>query len=66
MAYYRPPGPPADPIIVRDLTRQQDELRTQVRLQPLPQEPSSLPAATPLSPRRKLYYLFLWCCGFLP
>ncbi|RPD47104.1 deoxyribonuclease V [Hymenobacter sediminis] len=39
MAYYRPPGPPADPILVRDLTRQQDEMRTLVRLESLPHEP---------------------------
>lgn len=39
MAYYRPPGPPADPVVVRDLTRQQDELRTRVQLTRLPAEP---------------------------
>ncbi|WP_045690223.1 deoxyribonuclease V [Hymenobacter sp. AT01-02] len=39
MAYYRPYTPPADPRIVRDLTQQQEELRTRVRLEPLSQEP---------------------------
>ena len=39
MAYYRPPGPAPDPIIVRDLTRLQDEMRTRVRQEPLAQEP---------------------------
>ncbi|QIX62253.1 endonuclease V [Hymenobacter sp. BT18] len=39
MAYYRPYHPPADPVLVRDLTRQQDELRTHVQLQPLAAEP---------------------------
>ncbi|WP_426490372.1 deoxyribonuclease V [Hymenobacter sp. 102] len=40
MAYYRPPGPAPDPLLVRDLTRQQDELRTQIRLEPLPHLPN--------------------------
>lgn len=40
MAYYRPYHPPADPVLIRDLTRQQDELRTHVQLQPLPAEPT--------------------------
>ncbi|UYZ61580.1 deoxyribonuclease V [Hymenobacter weizhouensis] len=39
MAYYRPPGPPADPALVRDLTQQQHDMRTRVRLEPLLQEP---------------------------
>ena len=39
MAYYRPPGPPADPIVVRDLTRLQDEMRTRVRQEALAREP---------------------------
>lgn len=39
MAYYRPPGPAPDPQLVRDLTRQQDELRTRIRLEPLAREP---------------------------
>ena len=40
MAYYRPPGPPADPVIVRDLTRLQEDMRAQVRLEPLAREPA--------------------------
>ncbi|MBG8554143.1 deoxyribonuclease V [Hymenobacter guriensis] len=40
MAYYRPYHPPADPLIVRDLTRQQDELRAHLRLEPLMAEPT--------------------------
>ncbi|SHL80847.1 deoxyribonuclease V [Hymenobacter psychrotolerans] len=40
MAYYRPPGPPADPLIVRDLTRLQETMRAQVRLLPLPRVPA--------------------------
>ncbi|MCR5887281.1 deoxyribonuclease V [Hymenobacter sp. J193] len=40
MAYYRPYHPPADPLIVRDLTRQQDELRAHLRLEPLAAEPA--------------------------
>ncbi|MBC8085332.1 MAG: endonuclease V [Hymenobacter sp.] len=39
MAYYRPPGPPADPLLVRDLTRLQDEMRTRVRQEPLARAP---------------------------
>ncbi|MET4107987.1 deoxyribonuclease V [Hymenobacter sp. UYP22] len=39
MAYYRPPGPAPDPLIVRELTHQQDALRTRTRLEPLAQEP---------------------------
>ncbi|RSK32454.1 deoxyribonuclease V [Hymenobacter metallilatus] len=39
MAYYRPPGPAPDPLLVRDLTRLQDQLRSQVRLEPLSAEP---------------------------
>ncbi|MBC6988104.1 deoxyribonuclease V [Hymenobacter sp. BT491] len=37
---YRPYHPPADPIVVRELTRQQEELRTRVRLEPLAAEPT--------------------------
>ncbi|MBD2715921.1 deoxyribonuclease V [Microvirga sp. STR05] len=40
MAYYRPPGPPADPQLVRDLTHLQETMRAQVRLLPLPQAPT--------------------------
>ena len=40
MAYYRPPGPPADPLIVRDLKRLQENMRAQVRLEPLDREPA--------------------------
>jgi deoxyribonuclease V len=39
MAYYRPPGPPPDPILVRELTELQQQMRQQVRHEPLPQEP---------------------------
>lgn len=39
MAYYRPPGPPPDPILVRELTARQQELRQRLRHEPLPQEP---------------------------
>ena len=39
MAYYRPPGPPPDPILVRDLTQQQNELRQRLRFEPLAREP---------------------------
>lgn len=39
MAYYRPPGPPPDPVLVRELTAQQQELRQRLRHEPLPQEP---------------------------
>ncbi len=37
---YRPYHPPADPIVVRDLTQQQEEMRTRVRLEPLSAEPT--------------------------
>ncbi len=33
---YRPPGPPPDPALVRQLTAQQEALRAQVRQLPLP------------------------------
>ena len=39
MAYYRPPGPPPDPALVRSLTEQQQEFRARLRQEPLPQEP---------------------------
>ncbi|ALD21699.1 deoxyribonuclease V [Hymenobacter sp. DG25A] len=39
MAYYRPAHPPVDPLIVRDLTKLQETMRAQVRLEPLAQEP---------------------------
>ena len=39
MAYYRPPGPAPDPVLVRSLTEQQHELRQRVRLEPLPHPP---------------------------
>ena len=39
MAYYRPPGPPPDPALVRSLTQQQQEMRLRVRHEPLAQEP---------------------------
>ena len=39
MAYYRPPGPPPDPILVQSLTQQQQEMRLRVRHAPLPAEP---------------------------
>ena len=39
MAYYRPPGPPPDPVLVRQLTTQQEEMRQRLRFGPLPQEP---------------------------
>jgi deoxyribonuclease V len=39
MAYYRPPGPPPDPVLVSQLTAQQQELRQRLRHEPLPQEP---------------------------
>ncbi|GGF15649.1 deoxyribonuclease V [Hymenobacter cavernae] len=37
---YRPYHPPADPVVVRELTQEQEAMRTRVRLLPLPQEPS--------------------------
>ena len=37
MAYYRPPGPPPDPALVRSLTGQQHEMRQRVRAEPLAQ-----------------------------
>ncbi|MBC6697590.1 deoxyribonuclease V [Hymenobacter sp. BT190] len=40
MAYYRPPGPPADPLIVRELTQLQETMRAKVRQEPLPREPT--------------------------
>jgi deoxyribonuclease V len=39
MAYYRPPGPPPDPLLVRQLTEQQNEMRQRLHHEPLPQEP---------------------------
>ena len=39
MAYYRPPGPPPDPALVRSLTQQQQKMRQRVRAEPLAQEP---------------------------
>jgi deoxyribonuclease V len=39
MAYYRPPGPPPDPELVRSLTAQQNELRQRVRAESLAHEP---------------------------
>ncbi len=39
MAYYRPPGPPPEPALVRSLTEQQHEMRLRVRLEPLATEP---------------------------
>lgn len=36
---YRPYHPPADPLLVRDLTKLQEEMRTRVRLEPLAHEP---------------------------
>lgn len=36
---YRPYHPPADPIVVRDLTQQQEEMRTRIRIEPLAAEP---------------------------
>jgi deoxyribonuclease V len=39
MAYFRPPGPPPDPALVRSLTEQQQELRQRVRAEPLAHEP---------------------------
>jgi|SRR6476661_18243 len=39
MAYYRPPGPPPDPVLVRELTERQQLMRQQVRQEPLPAEP---------------------------
>ena len=39
MAYYRPPGPPPDPALVRRLTQQQEEMRQRVRAEPLAHEP---------------------------
>ncbi|GAA4359596.1 deoxyribonuclease V [Hymenobacter saemangeumensis] len=39
MAYYRPPGPPPDPVLVRELTERQQQMRQQVRHEPLPGEP---------------------------
>ena len=35
MAYYRPPGPPPDPALVRSLTQQQHDMRQRVRHEPL-------------------------------
>ncbi|SNC68341.1 Endonuclease V [Hymenobacter gelipurpurascens] len=40
MAYYRPYTPPADPLIVRDLTNLQNDMRARVRLEPLAAEPT--------------------------
>ncbi|WP_317128175.1 deoxyribonuclease V [Hymenobacter persicinus] len=37
---YRPYHPPADPLLVRELTQVQQELRAHVRLQPLGYEPT--------------------------
>jgi len=37
---YRPYHPPADPVVVRELTQEQEAMRTRVRLLPLPHEPS--------------------------
>ena len=42
MAYYRPPGPAPDPVLVRSLTQQQHEMRQRVRIEPL-----ALPGSTP-------------------
>ena len=39
MAYYRPPGPPPDPELVRTLTQQQQDLRLRLRAEPLAREP---------------------------
>ncbi len=39
MAYFRPPGPPPDPALVRSLTAQQQAMRQQVRAEPLAREP---------------------------
>ena len=39
MAYYRPPGPAPDPVLVQSFTRQQHEMRLRVRTEPLAQEP---------------------------
>lgn len=39
MPYYRPPGPPPDPALVRALTQQQHDMRTRLRLEPLVREP---------------------------
>lgn len=39
MAYFRPPGPPPDPALVRSLTEQQRELAQRVRAEPLAHEP---------------------------
>lgn len=36
---YRPYHPPADPLLVEQLTRQQQQMRQHVRLEPLAQEP---------------------------
>ncbi|QNE38217.1 deoxyribonuclease V [Hymenobacter sp. NBH84] len=36
---YRPYHPPADPLVVRDLTQQQNDLRQRVQLMPLPTAP---------------------------
>ena len=39
MAYYRPPGPPPDPVLVQSLSQQQQEMRLRLRAEPLVQEP---------------------------
>ena len=39
MAYYRPPGPPPDPALVKSLTQQQQEMRLRVHHAPLPATP---------------------------
>jgi deoxyribonuclease V len=39
MAYFRPPGPAPDPVLVRTLTQQQHELYQRLRSEPLPHEP---------------------------
>jgi deoxyribonuclease V len=39
MAYFRPPGPAPDPVLVRSLTQQQHELYQRLRSEPLPHEP---------------------------
>ena len=36
MPWYRPPGPPPDPVLVQTLTAQQNALRARVRYEPLP------------------------------
>ncbi|OUJ73633.1 deoxyribonuclease V [Hymenobacter crusticola] len=37
---YRPYHPPADPLVVRELTHEQEAMRTRVRLLALPREPA--------------------------